>query len=40
LKKSKFTEEQITFALRPAKTGTPVVEICCKMEVTEQSFYM
>jgi putative transposase len=39
LKKSKFTEEQITFALRQAEAGTPVIEICRKMGVTEQSFY-
>jgi len=39
LKKSKFTEEQITYALRQAEAGTPVVEICRKMGVTEQSFY-
>lgn len=39
MKKSKFTEEQITFALRQAEAGTPVVEICRKMGVTEQSFY-
>ncbi|BEQ16913.1 transposase [Desulfoferula mesophila] len=39
MKKSKFTEEQITFALRQAEAGTPVIEICRKMGVTEQSFY-
>jgi putative transposase len=39
LKKSKFTEEQITYALGLAEAGTPVVEICRKTGVTEQSFY-
>jgi len=39
LKQSKFSEEQITYALRQAEAGTPVVEICRKMGVTEQSFY-
>ena len=27
MKKSKFTEEQIAFALRQAELGTPVVEV-------------
>lgn len=40
MKKSKFPEKQITFALRQAEAGTPVVEICRKMGVTQQSFYM
>ena len=39
MKKSKFTEKQITYALCQAEAGTSVVEICCKMGVTEQSFY-
>lgn len=39
MKQSKFSEEQITFALRQAEAGTPVVEICRKLGVTEQSFY-
>lgn len=39
MKQSKFSEEQITYALRQAEAGTPVVEICRKMGVTEQSFY-
>jgi len=28
MKKSKYTEEQIAFALRQAQTGTRVEEIC------------
>lgn len=31
MKKSKFTEDQIAFALKQAKTGTAVEEICRKM---------
>ena len=27
MKKSKFTEEQISFALKQAETGTPVAEV-------------
>jgi putative transposase len=39
MKKSKFTEEQIAFALRQAETGTPVKEVIRKMGITEQTFY-
>lgn len=28
MKKSKFTEQQIAFALRQAELGTKVVEVC------------
>jgi len=37
--KKRFTEEQITLALRQAEAGTPVAEICRKLQVTEQTFY-
>ena len=39
MKKSKFTEEHIAFALRQAEHGTKVVEFCRKMGVSEQTFY-
>ena len=39
MKKSKFTEEQIAFALRHAETGTRVAEVCRKMGIAEQTFY-
>ena len=39
MKKSKFTEEQIAFALRQAETGTPVKEVIRKMGIAEQTFY-
>ena len=39
MKKSRFTNEQIAFALRQAETGTPVTEICRKMGVSEPTFY-
>ncbi len=39
MKKSRFSEEQIAFALRQAETGTPVAEVVRKMGISEQTFY-
>ena len=39
MKKSKFTEEQIAFALRQAESGTTVAEVCRKMGISEATFY-
>ncbi len=39
MKKTKFTEEQIAFALRQAETGTRVAEVCRKMGIAEATFY-
>lgn len=39
MKKSKFTEEQIAFAIQQHEAGTTVGEISRKLGVTEQTFY-
>ena len=39
MKKKRFTEEQIAFALRQAETGTPVAEVIRKMGISEQTLY-
>jgi putative transposase len=38
MKKNRFTQEQIAFALRQAESGAPVVEIVRKFGVSEQTF--
>ena len=39
MKRSRYSPEQIAFALRQAENGTPVVEVCRKMGISEQTFY-
>ena len=39
MKKSKFTEQQIAFALQQAENGTTVAEVCRKMGIAEATFY-
>ena len=39
MKRSKYTEEQIAFALKQAELGTPVNEVIRKMGITEQTYY-
>lgn len=39
MKKSKYTEEQIAFALRQAESGIVVGEVCRKMAISEATFY-
>ena len=39
MKKSKFTDEQIAFALKQAEGGTSIGEITRRMGVTEATFY-
>jgi putative transposase len=39
MKKSKFTEAQIAFALKQLETGTRVEEICRKMGISQATFF-
>lgn len=39
MKKSKFTEEQIAFALKQSETGVTVEEVCRKMGISQATFY-
>jgi len=39
VKKSRYTEEQIAYALKQAETGTPFAEVMRRMGVSEQTFY-
>ena len=38
MKGKRFTEEQITYALRQAECGTPVVDVCRQLGESEASF--
>ena len=39
MQKTRYTEEQIAFALKQAETGTRVEEVCRKMGISEATFY-
>jgi putative transposase len=39
MKKSRFTEEQIIYALRLADSGQAVVDVCRQLGVSEATFY-
>jgi putative transposase len=39
MRPSKFTEDQIVQALRQVKAGTPAVQVCRKLGITQTTFY-
>jgi len=39
MKKSRYTTEQIAFALRQAESGAAVPDVCRKMGISEQTYY-
>jgi putative transposase len=40
VRKSKFTEDQIAFALKQAELGIGVEEVCRKMGISDATFYV
>ena len=40
MKKSKFSEEQIAYALRQAESGTAVADVCRQLGISEATFYV
>jgi putative transposase len=40
MKASKFSEEQIAYALRQAESGTAVADVCRQVGVSEATFYV
>ncbi len=39
MKRKRFTESQIAFALRQAESGTPIAEIIRRLGISEVTFY-
>ncbi|MDB4871868.1 MAG: transposase family protein [Gemmatimonadales bacterium] len=39
MRPSKFTEAQIAHALRQVKAGTPAVQVCRNLGITQTTFY-
>jgi putative transposase len=39
MKKSRFTEEQIAYALRLAEGGMPVADVCRQIGISDATFY-
>jgi len=40
MKKSRFSEEQILYALRQAESGTPPADVCRQLGCSEAAFYI
>ena len=40
MKRSRFTEEQILYALRHVESGAPVADMCRQLGCSEASFYL
>jgi putative transposase len=39
MKRSRFSEEQIVYAIRQAESGTPVGDLCWQLGVSDATFY-
>ena len=40
MKRSKFSEEQVAYALRQVEAGTPPADVCRQLGVSEATFYL
>jgi len=40
MKRSKFSEEQVAYALRQAEAGTAVGDVCRQLGISEATFYV
>jgi len=40
MKKTRFSEEQITYALRQVEAGAPPADVCRQLGCSEASFYI
>ena len=40
MKKSRYSEEQVAYALRLAESGTPVADVCRQTGIAEATFYL
>lgn len=40
MKRSRFSEEQVAYALRQVESGTPVGDVCRQLGVSEATFYV
>jgi putative transposase len=39
MKRSRFSEEQVVYAIRQAESGTPVGDLCRQLGVSDATFY-
>lgn len=40
MKRTRFTDEQIAYALRQAESGTAVADVCRQMGISDATFYV